>query len=89
MSDERRHNDEAILAELRGLKDLFLERTGNQDQRLIRIETQVLKTNGRVNTLELEAAEIRGKAKISGVLWGAVTSVIVTTIGFFITRSFK
>lgn len=89
MSEERRHNDDAILAELRGLRELFLERTKNQDTQLARIETQALKTNGRVNTLELEAAEIRGKAKISGILWGAVTSVVVSTIGFFITRSLR
>ena len=89
MSEERRHNDDAILAELRGLRELFLERTKNQDTQLARIETQALKTNGRVNTLELEAAEIRGKAKISGILWGSVTSVVVSTIGFFITRSLR
>lgn len=77
---------QAVIAELRGFRELFEERTNNIESTLGRLETQVNKTNGRVTTLEMTAAEARGKAKISGVLWGGMTSVAVSVIAFFINQ---
>ena len=85
--DDHRHNDEAILAELRGFKELFIERTGSQDKRLASIEAQTMKTNGRVTVLEMIGAEARGKAKVSGIVWGGITAVGVSVISFFINKN--
>lgn len=83
--EDRRHTDQAIIAELRGFRELFEERTENMMVEIKEIKEQTTKTNGRVTTLELVGAEAKGKAKVSGILWGAVTSVAVTVMGFFIT----
>lgn len=76
----------AVIAELRGFRELFEERTNNIEETLVRLETQTTKTNGRVSTLETEAAELRGKAKATGLLWGGLTSVVVSVIAFFINQ---
>ena len=80
------HKDDAVIAELRGFRELFEERTNNIINEVTEIRVQTQKTNGRVTTLELESAESRGKAKISGILWGALTSVGVSVIAFFINQ---
>ena len=83
---DARHNDEVILAKLDGFRELFDERTKDFETTLLRIEAQTIKTNGRVTVLEMSSAEARGKAKISGVLWGGVTSIIVSVVAFFINK---
>ena len=84
--NDARHNDEVILAKLDGFRELFEQHKDNVDETLKRIETQTIKTNGRVTTLELESAEVRGKAKIAGILWGGMVSVGVSVIAFFINK---
>ena len=86
MTEDRRHTDQEIIAELRGFRELFEERTNNIESTLTRLEEQTTKTNGRVTVLELVGAEARGKAKIAGVLWGGVTSVVVSVLAFFINQ---
>lgn len=77
---------DALMAELRGFRELMEERTDNMASTLIRLEEQVKRTNGRVTTLELENAENKGKAKVSGVLWGGLTAIGVSIASFFITQ---
>ena len=89
MEQERRHNYDALMAELRGFRELYEERSNNIEQTLYRVEQQTIKTNGRVTTLELENAEARGKAKVSGVLWGGITSVVVSVMAFFINKQIQ
>ena len=86
MTEDRRHNDELIMSELRGFRELFEERSNNIESTLGRLETKADVTNGRVTKLEMESAESRGKAKVSGVLWGGVTSVVVSVLAFFINQ---
>lgn len=52
--EDRRHNDEAIIAELRGLRDLFNNKIDTLTNTTERIEVQTTKTNGRVLKLEQE-----------------------------------
>ena len=80
MSEERRHNDDAILAELRGLRELFLERTKNQDTQLARIETQALKTNGRVNSLENHRSYLWGAYTLLAILGGVIITLSIQAI---------
>lgn len=87
--EERRHTDAAIIAELRGFRELFEERTENLINDLGEIKTQVYKTNGRVTTLEMINAEARGGAKIHGALWGMVSSVVVAVTAFFINKQLQ
>ena len=77
---------QAVIAELRGFRELFEERTNNIENTLGRLETQVVKTNGRVTSLEIINAESRGKAKVSGVLWGGLASVVVSVVAFFVNN---
>jgi len=85
--EERRHNDEAIIAELRGFRDLFDNKIDTLTATSERIEAQVLKTNGRVNAhddrllaVDKELAENRGKAKVNGAIWGIGASIITGLI---------
>lgn len=87
--EDRRHNDDFILAELRGFRELFEERTNNIETTLSRVEQQTIKTNGRVTVLEMVNAEARGGAKIHGALWGMVSSVIVAVMAFFINKQLQ
>jgi hypothetical protein len=86
---DSRQNDLVILAKLDGFRELFEERAGNIEATLYRVEQQVLKTNGRVTTLELTGAEARGKAKVTGILWGGLASVVISVIAFFINNQVK
>ena len=52
--EERRHNDEAIIAELRGMRELFNNKIDTIMVTTNRIEEQTTKTNGRVTKLEQE-----------------------------------
>jgi hypothetical protein len=83
---EARHNDEVIIANINGFRELFEQQTKNVEKTLERIEAQVLKTNGRVTALEMTQAEVRGKAKVTGILWGGVSSVVISVIAFFINK---
>jgi hypothetical protein len=84
--EDTRHRDEAILAELRGFRQWSELAISEQNRRLKFIEDQVLKTNGRVNALEIEHAEARGRMKVTGVLWGAVSGIIVSVASLIIGK---
>lgn len=86
MPTDARHNDEVILAKLDGFRELFEERTSTIMNEISEIRVQTTKTNGRVTALELVGAEARGKAKVTGILWGGLTSVVVSIIAFFINK---
>ena len=85
--EDHRHTDQAIMAELTGFRELFEERTQNLSSTLERIEVQVLKTNGRVNVLELESAGKAGESRISAILSGGVTAVVISLVVFLIEKS--
>jgi len=79
-------SDQTIIAELRGFRELFEERTNNIESTLGRLEEQVSRTNGRVTELEFAGAEQRGKATVLGAVWGGVSAIGVSVATFFITR---
>ena len=82
MSDKNSINIAIITERLTNFED-------NMNFKLDDILQNVRKTNGRVSSLELEGAENRGKAKIAGVLWGGVTSVIISICAFFINKQIQ
>ena len=86
MSSDARHNDEVILAKLDGFRELFEERTSTIMNEISEIRVQTTKTNGRVTALEMTGAEAKGKAKVTGILWGGITSIVVSVVAFFINK---
>ena len=93
MPDDYRQNDLIILAKLDGFRELFEahrknidERYSGMEKRLDNILEQTKKTNGRVTSLEMIEAEVRGKAKISGILWGGAASVVISVIAFLFNK---
>lgn len=87
MNEENRHNDEVIMAELRGFKELFMEYKDVNEKTLTRIELQTTATNGRVTKLELRAAEATGGARISNIIWSAMVSIVVAVTAVFINKN--
>ncbi len=78
--------EQAIIAELRGFRELMEERTENLSNTLERVEQQTIRTNGRVTKLELINAESVGKAKITGGLWGMTTAIAISIVAFFVNQ---
>lgn len=83
---DRQNVDNSIIAELRGFRELCELKFDNLEKTTSRIETQTIKTNGRVTTLELVNAEAKGKAKISGILWASVSSIVISVVAYFINN---
>jgi len=65
--------------QFRSLKDLILDVTQHQNEKLDRIEQQVMKTNGRVTKLEFWKESIM--AKVAGVV-GSIT------VGWILIKEF-
>ena len=75
-----------VLSELKGFRELFEERTNNIESTLGRLEVQVNRTNGRVDILELNQAEQKGKTTVTGAIWGGVSAIVISVITFFISK---
>ena len=87
MEGDRRHNDEAIIAELRGLRELFTTKVDNLYTMAARIEAQTVKTNGRVSVIEKEVeilkiinADEEGQRKAMKPFWVMITSITVSLL---------
>ncbi len=73
----RQHSDDAILTEIRGLKELFDTRMANVEQSVSRIELQGVKTSERISALEFWRNGLMAKISIVGVILAAIWAYLV------------
>lgn len=50
-------------------------------RRLDDIQTHTSGMGGRLNSIEIEMATLKGKASIMGIIWGSVSAVLVGLVG--------
>jgi hypothetical protein len=82
-----------ILLDIQKQLGILGRETGEQTQKLVSIEAQVKKTNGRVTALEeinkhleQERQFVKGKMAIIGIIAGSVGTLIVGFIGKIISK---
>jgi hypothetical protein len=73
-----------VLAEaLEGLEKRLCQRLDSQDKKLEIIESEVKKTNGRVNSLENKESERTTERGVISKFWVTVGSLITATTAIF------
>lgn len=77
MNDERRHNDDAIIVELRAMKEFLMLKISNSEEELKLLREQLSINGERIRVMEIWQSNSMGKM-----------AIIFTIIGMLVTALF-
>lgn len=85
MIEERRHNDDVIITELRALKEILMLKVSNTENEIKILKEQIEKSNEKIRIIELWQSNSIGKLTIISIIVG----IGVTTFTAWITGHLK